>query len=77
MMLAGEHLEQRQADFHRDQHNDDPFQPHGAVGVDEIGQSARRLADHVDLGVERAAARFELILVLEARIKALEIGAVP
>ena len=47
------------------------------VGVDDVGERARRLADHVDLGVERAGARRELIFVLETRIETFEIGPVP
>ena len=38
-----------------DQYDDRPLQPNRARRVDEIRQRARGLADHVDLGVERAA----------------------
>ena len=51
--------------------------PNRARRVDEIGQRASGLADHVDLGVERARARRELILVLKPRIEPFEVRPVP
>src|SRR6478752_7303973 len=75
--LTGPHLVERDEDLEDDQQHDDELQPQAAFGIDEIGQRLGRVADDVELAMERRGALLQLIFVLEAGIKTLQIRAVP
>ena len=57
--------------------HDDQFEPQAALGVDEIGQRLRGVADHLELAAERGRALAEFVLILEACVETLEVGPVP
>ena len=47
------------------------------LGVDDVGQGLGRVAEHLELAVERGGALLQLVFVLEAGIEAFQVGAVP
>ena len=63
--------------FEADQADDVPLEAQAALVVDEFDQGAGGLADQRELSLHCAAALDQLVLVLQSRIKALELGMVP
>ncbi len=47
-----EHLREREDDLGQDQHHDRPFQSHRSIRVDDFGEGAGGLSDHVEFGLQ-------------------------
>ena len=57
--------------------DDRRFEPRRAVGVDDVGQRLRGVADDLELALQDVGALVELVFVDQPGVEALEIGPVP
>src|SRR5260221_13433225 len=72
-----EELIEAEQDLDADEADDVPFEPDAALVLHEVDEGAHGLVDEGELALHGPAALDQLVLVLEPRIKALELGVIP
>src|SRR6185437_9937527 len=77
MPEAQQEVAEAQYDLDDNEADNVPFEQHAALRLHHVEDRADSLVDERELALHAAAALDELVLVLEARIEALELGVVP
>src|SRR5881397_2995827 len=74
---AHEQIVERDQDLDDDQRHDDHFEPHAAIGIDDVTERACRLADDRELAGKPRCALLELVFIGEPGIEPVELGMIP